>query len=214
MGIVNISYRDARLIDLYIDYNPILKETELGGENHFAEVKIKTGENVYTLLKVFLTSISMPYSPSGSAKELELNADVMDIALHLSCKGVGDEYRLIISYGINYDGERVVLVEAELGGRRRNKPLLLFRAGSDYASTKNIVARLPKFNDNSLYYTKLDAENRNVDRMYRKFVAWGREEKDFVEGGGNYLVYNTHISNIQDIIQLSMIVLNKLLHGV
>lgn len=214
MGIINLSYKEGRLIDLYIDYNPILKDTALGMDNHFAEIKIKTNENEYSMLKVFLTGISMPHTPSASAKDLEINTSEMDLALHVTCKGVGEEYKLIISYGITDDDERVVLVEAEMGGRRRNKPLLLFRAGSDYSSSKNIVARLPKFDGELLYYTKSDAESRTVDRMYRKFVAWGREEKDFLEGGGNYLVYNTHISNLQDIIQLSMLVLNKLLNKV
>ena len=214
MGIVNISYKDGGFIDLYIDYNPILKNVKLGKEQHFTEAKVKVNEDTYSTVKIFLTGLSIPHNPSGAIREFELDVASMDIGLNLYCVGDGIEHKLVISYGLSRSDERVVLVEADMGGRRRLKPLLFFRAGSDYASSKNIVARLPKFDDEASYYTKSDAEARNVDRMYRKFVAWGREEKDFVEGGSNYLVYNTHISNIQDIIQLSMMVLNRMLNKV
>ena len=213
MGIINISYRDDGTLDLYIDYNPILKGASLGRETYFTEVKVRTGEDGYKPVKVYLLGISIPHSPNVSGRPIGLDTSSMDIGLHLLCEG-DVENRLIISYGTSRDGDRVLLVEAQSPGKRKTKPILLFRAGSDYDINKNIVARLPRFDNEAMYYRRSDAESRTVDRMYRKFVAWGREEKDFVEGGGDYLVYNTHISNLDDIIQLSLLVLNKMLNKV
>ncbi len=214
MGIINVSYKDDGTIDVYVDYNPILKNVYLGSSKSFTEVGVKVGENEYVRLNVYFTGLSIPYNSTGLGRDSGANIDRMDLALYFECLGDGYNYKFVVSYGINLDGDRVVLVEAFTGGRRKYRPILFFRAGSDYSSNKNIVARLPKFGEDSIYYTKSDAEARNVDRIYRKFVAWGREEKDFVEGGGDYLVYNTHISNIQDIIQLAVMVLSKILNKV
>lgn len=213
MGVTNVSMKDG-LVDVYIDYVPLIKEMNLMENKNILSInlyasqievlkEILNKEDISPSLDVYLDKLLIPYE---SVNRMEWP---MDLALKFSVEIDTELLNVMVSYGespyLGIKKRKYVLVETRYGETGSWNVVAEFHGTDNYPYDKGISCPMRKPGEREEYYTSEDYKKRLIHPALREFIRSPLEEKDYIGGGEESLLFYTHLSNLEEILKFAVI---------
>ncbi len=213
MGIANVSMKDG-MVDVYVDYVPVIKEMNLLEDKKIMAVNLYASqlevlkaslevEDLPSTLDVYIDEIIIPYLLSSQEDVL------MDLGIKFTVDLVVKKLQIIVSYGeTQYLGNKrrkYIVVETKFKDQKKWRRVAEFHGTDNYPNDKGIACPMRKPDEKSKYYSSEDYKKRQIHPALREFIRSPLEEKDYIGGGEESLLFYTHLSNLEEIIKFAVI---------
>ena len=213
MGVTNVSMKDG-LVDVYIDYVPIIKEMNLLEDKKILTITLYASQTEIlnevlgrddfpNSLDVYIDKILIPYQSET------LEDWVMDLAIKFSIDLDFNTLEVLVSFGespyLGIKKRKYVLVEAKYGVNDSWRSIAEFHGTDNYPYDKGISCPMRKPGKTNEFYTSEDYKKRIIHPALREFIRSPLEEKDYIGGGEESLLFYTHLSNLEEILKFAVI---------
>ena len=210
---MNVSMKDG-FVDVYIDYVPIIKEMNLLEDKKILTLSLYTsqvevlnevlGRNDFpNTLDVYIDEILIPYQTKN------LEEWTMDIAIKFSVDLEFNILEVIVSFGespyLGVKKRKYILVESRYESDESWKKIAEFHGTDNYPYDKGISCPMRKAGEANEFYTSEDYKKRAIHPALREFIRSPLEEKDYIGGGEESLLFYTHLSNLEEILKFAVI---------